>query len=330
MLFIVAAQVRTFINLHEEGFKPKGDLILFIVSDEEAGGAYGAEWMVNNHRELVKVDYAVTEMGGLPITPNKFSFVYGEKGVSSKRIIFKGKPGHGSMPYGSENAAVKMSEGLNRISKYRTPITTKYLDILANEIAQGFIQRLMLTTPWLLSFTLKALIKQQPSTAKMVHALSRMTISPNKVNGGVKVNVIPEKAEIELDIRTLPGQGDDYVMSHLKKALGTLSNEAVIEDILTSDGNESPSRSDFVSKMEQAVKKEIPSARLVPMILMAISDSRFLRDIGVDVYGFSVFEPETSLNQISDFIHGTNERISVKTLELTQKVYHHLAKGCLT
>lgn len=330
MLFIVASQVQTFINLHEEGFKPIGDLILLIVSDEEAGGKFGAEWMIKNHRELVEADYAITETGGIPIAPNKFSFAYGEKGVSQKRIIFKGSPGHGSLPYGSENAAIKMSEAVNRISKYKAPVTTKYLDHLADGIATGFIQRLMLTTPWLLPLTLKTLIKQQPSTAKSVHALSRMTFSPNLVKGGVKVNVIPEKAEIELDIRTLPGQNYDYVTSHLRKALGPMSDEVIIEDILRSDGNESPPSSDFVFAMEQAVKKELPSAELVPIILMAVSDGRFLRNIGADVYGFSLFEPETSLNQITDFIHGTNERISIKTLELTQKVYYNLAKDFLT
>jgi acetylornithine deacetylase/succinyl-diaminopimelate desuccinylase-like protein len=114
MLFIVATQIQAFIKLKEENFQPKGDLILFIVSDEEAGGEYGVKWMFENNPGIIQVDYAITEAGGISMAPGKILFIIGEKGGSSKRISFKGTPGHGSMPYNSDNAAHKAAQGIVR------------------------------------------------------------------------------------------------------------------------------------------------------------------------------------------------------------------------
>jgi len=335
MLFIVAAQVQTFIELHEEGFQPKGELILLVVSDEEAGGKHGARWMVENHPELVKADYAVTEAGGISIAPGKIAFMTGEKGVARKRISFKGKAGHGSMPYMSDNAVVKLSEAVTRLSRYSPPLTTEYLGHIAEGLGLGFVQRLMLTNPWLLPITLGRLRSREPIMARLIHGLSRMTVSPNIVHGGVKVNIIPEAAHVDLDIRTLPGQDEDYVISHLRKALGPLAGEAVIEDPpgdergFMSFGSSSPSQSEFVDAMENAVRKEIPGGTLVPLINPGATDCRFMRKQGAEAYGFSLFDPETPTSHLAELAHGANERVSVKTVELTQRVYHHLAKDFL-
>jgi acetylornithine deacetylase/succinyl-diaminopimelate desuccinylase-like protein len=335
MLFIVAAQVQAFIKLHEEGFQPKGDLILLVVSDEEAGGTYGAGWMAENNPELVKTDYAVTEAGGISIAPGKVLFMVGEKGVARKRVSFRGKSGHGSMPLASDNAVVKLSEAVTRLSRYNPPLTTEHLSHVADGLGLGFVQRLMLTNPVLLSLALGRLKSRQPSMAMLLHGLSRMTISPNMVQGGVKVNVIPEKAHVDLDIRTLPGQDEDYVVAHLREALGPLADEAVIEDPpgpergLMSFGSSSPSRSEFVDAMERAIRKEMPGATLVPLIMPGASDCRFVRAQGAHAYGFSLFDPETPTDHLADLAHGTNERVSVKTLELTQRVHYQLAKDFL-
>ncbi|MHA1366345.1 MAG: M20/M25/M40 family metallo-hydrolase [Candidatus Heimdallarchaeota archaeon] len=96
MLFIVVAQCQAFAMLHKENFKPKGDLILAIVADEEAGGLFGTKWMIDNHPEVMKVDNAVSEFGGLQIAENKLILPYGEKGVVGIRLTFRGESGHAS------------------------------------------------------------------------------------------------------------------------------------------------------------------------------------------------------------------------------------------
>jgi len=335
MLYIVVTQVQAFIQLQKENFQPKGDLILLIVSDEEAGGRYGAEWMLENHPEQIKTDYLVTEAGGLSIAPGKLVFMIGEKGGAWKRISFKGTPGHGSMPFDSDNAAHKAAKGIIKIRKYcdsKIPLTTEYLSYLANGLDLGVIQRLMLTNKKLLPFTLNNLKKRDLQMARVVHGLSRMTLSPNIIHGGTKVNVIPATTYIDVDIRTLPGQDDNYVLTHLKKALGDLAEEVSIKSMtveeggFTSYGNASPASSEFVTAMEKAVKEIFPDSTLVPFIMPAVSDCRFFRERGVEAYGFSLFDPETPMSHLASLAHGTDERISIKTIELSQKVYYNLAK----
>ena len=259
----------------------------------------------------------------------------GEKGVARKRVSFSGTAGHGSMPHGSDNAVVKLSEAITRIAEYKTPLETKYLDQVAEGLDLGFIQRLMLTNPLLLRFSLGRLERSEPFLARLIHGLSRMTVSPNIVSGGVKVNVIPENAYVDLDIRTLPGQDHEYVMSQLRLALGPLADDASIEDPpgsegrMMSYGNASPSHSDFVDAMERAMRSEIPEGSLVPLISPGATDCRHLRERGTEAYGFSLFDPETPTSHLADLAHGANERVSIKTLELTKRVYRHLAKDFL-
>ena len=122
MLFMVATQVHAFAKLVEENFQPKGDLILFIVADEECGGEYGAKWVIENKPDSINLGkrkmFAVTESGGISIAPGKLVFINGEKGASRKILRFKGTPSHGSMPYASDNAVLKAAKAATLLSEY--------------------------------------------------------------------------------------------------------------------------------------------------------------------------------------------------------------------
>ncbi len=337
MLTIVASQTQAFVKLHQEQFQTKGDLILLIVSDEETGGKYGAEWMLKNHPDLIQTDYAVTEFGGITIAPGKIIFAIGEKGANWKRISFKGTPGHGSMPYTSDNAIYKAGQATARLIDYcdnKIPITTEYLEHLADGFGLSFYSRFMLTNKRTLPFTLRRLRKKDSAMAKFIHALSRMTISPSMTRGGTKINIIPATASIDLDVRTLPGQDEEYVITHLQKALGDLADEAKIETItdegsVHSYGNASPVSSDFVNAMKRAIQQTIPDSTFVPFMMMGGSDARFFRERNIDTYGYAFFDPRIPLNELTDLVHGTNERVTVKTVELTTKAYYNLAKEFL-
>ncbi len=341
MLFIVASQVQAFALLSQEKFKPKGDLVLFIVADEETGGAWGADWMIKNHSNELSVNnrkmFAVTEAGGVQINKNKFAIINGEKGATWLKLKFQGTPGHGSAPYSSDNAVHKVSKAALYLTDYcdnRMPIRTTYVSHLVKGLGMNFILRSFITNRKLLPIILKILRKKDPEISKVLHSLSRMTISPNIIQGGTKTNIIASEASLELDIRTLPGQDDDYVVFHVKKALKELADEVAIEKAETKEGiasmgTASPVESDFVTAMQNAIRKDFPEANLVPLIASGATDGRFLRNINVDTYGFSLFDPDTPMNEVVSLGHGVNERISKKTVELSLKVYYNLAKEFL-
>ena len=57
MLNITSSMAVAFRRLATEGFRPKGTLIYFGVADEEAGGHWGAEHMVDKHWDDVGAEY---------------------------------------------------------------------------------------------------------------------------------------------------------------------------------------------------------------------------------------------------------------------------------
>ena len=163
MLFIVATQVQAFIRLYEEGFKPRGDLKLCLVADEESGGDSGADWLMKHQAEFMRVDYAISEAGGIPITPSRLLLTIGEKGAAWKRISFKGTPQHGSMPYKSDNAVLKAAIAAERLVKYTPPVRLEYLKLMAKGLGLNFFTRLMLSNSRLLPLALKLANKKIPS-----------------------------------------------------------------------------------------------------------------------------------------------------------------------
>ncbi|MFW9779435.1 MAG: M20/M25/M40 family metallo-hydrolase [Candidatus Heimdallarchaeota archaeon] len=336
MLFIVAAQVQAFSQLQQEGFKPKGDLILCVVADEEAGGTYGMEWLIKNQLEIIQSDYALGEAGGFPLADGKLLvFGTGEKGAAWKRLTFRGTPAHGSSPYKSDNAVVKAGLAATRLARYKSPVDTQYIKVMAKGIGMNPIIRLLMNR-WMLAPVLNLIYRKNPTIAKLLYSLSRMTISPNIVQGGTKTNIIAGQAHLGVDIRVLPDQNDGYVTDHVKKAIGKkLAQETTIETpsdlpgFFQSQGSTSEVSPEIKDAIMKSVSPYYPDAQFVPMMSSGASDLRFLRPHGTRAYGFSLFDPSVNINEISKLAHGPNERIGIKTIDLTLHAYYNVAKELL-
>ncbi len=123
MLNLTSSMAVAFRHLAHSNFRPKGDLIYFGVADEEAGGTWGAEWMFDHHSDAIDADYVVTELGGWSSVDEHghraVTVNVGEKGLAWRRLRVHGTPGHGSMPYGSDNALVKAAQIVQRLSEFR-------------------------------------------------------------------------------------------------------------------------------------------------------------------------------------------------------------------
>ncbi|MHA1248072.1 MAG: M20/M25/M40 family metallo-hydrolase [Candidatus Thorarchaeota archaeon] len=329
MLFIVACQTAVFAHLHAQGFKPKGDLKLLIVSDEEIGGTYGAKWMVENHPEKVRTDFLVTELGGFEIAPGRVAFQYGEKGHYWVRIGFQGQEQHGSMPFKSDNAIIKLAKAIVRLTEYQTPITTEFIKKFVKDLPLSGFQKWLLKRRFLLPRILDMLSKSDMARARLLDSLCRMTMSPNLCGGGSKVNVVAGSAYVDVDIRTLPNQNEEYIISHLKEALGVLSKEARIEPREDSSvGNASDIDNAFVSTMTRVVRElKGPDAKLIPMLNPGATDCRFFREaFNTQAYGFAVLDNALPVNELVRMPHGDNERVTLETLRLTSESYRMLAE----
>ena len=304
-------------RLLRSGFRPRGTLIYLAVADEEALGTYGAQWMVEREWEAVRCDYLVTEFGGmrLPIgRAAKLPVMVGEKGSHWTRLRARGVPGHGSMPYRTDNAVVKLAEVIRRIAAYRPP--AELHDTWRRFVAAADLplaQRTLLAT----APGLELAIRRMPvGLGRMIHALTHTTFSPNVAQGGVKTNIVPESAEVEVDIRTLPGVDGAAVRRMLRAALGDLWSQVEIVAEGDNLATSSPIDTPLWSALTKVTAQLVPGATTVPFLIMGATDARFFRRKGVTAYGYGLLSEKIPFAEFATMFHGRNERIDQASLRL--------------
>lgn len=339
MLFIVACQVVIFTKVAVDKMSLGGDLMLLIVSDEESGAEFGTKHFFENNLDLLgdlkqRKVYALTEGGGSVLYNKLLLLRTGERGVGWRKLVFHGRPGHGAFPYKMNNALLKASESATRLTSYMykemptdISLARDYLTALAEFEPEV---RILLEDEKNFKQNLENLYVKKSKLANSLFAITHLTLSPNVMYAGVKVNTVPGKAELEVDIRPLPNQNEDYIMYHLRKALGELKPEPDIIKLVGEDnvpnGSMSPStpeESDFVSLIHKAVAEELPNVKIIPSIVGGGTDARFCRNVGIDAYGFAVVNPDLPLDALGP-IHGIDERIDLRTIDLTLKCYYNL------
>ncbi len=331
MLNLTASMAVAVRHLARTGFRPRGDLIYFGVADEEAMGTWGAKWMCEHHWDAIACDYVLTEMGGWSVHgPNghKVGISVGEKGLAWRRLRIKGTPGHGSMPFGADNALVKAAEVIRRLSVYRPRARIDTLwraQVEAANLPDDI--KAALVDPERIWAACEHL---PPAVAKHVHACTHTTFSPNVGHGGVKVNVIPDLVELDIDIRTLPGTSAEDVNDHLREALGEalfaeVEVQAVIDHAATVSSLETP----MWEALTRQVQAVYPAAEFLPQLLIGGTDARFFRDKGVVGYGTGLFEQGVTLEEFASRFHGHNERIDTTSLGLCANLWTGVVKDLL-
>jgi acetylornithine deacetylase/succinyl-diaminopimelate desuccinylase-like protein len=328
MLNLTSSMAVAFRDCIRTGFRPKGDLVYFGVADEEAGGTYGAKWMAEHHWDAIKADFVLTEFGGLPTaTPNgkKLTVAAGEKGLGWRRLTVKGTPGHGSMPFGADNAVLKAAEIIRRLGDYRpSPKLTEMWQHQVSTLNLSDEVKAALLNPesvWETIATLDA-----PGLAGHLHACSHTTFSPNVVHGGVKTNVIPDVVEIEVDIRTAPGDSDN-VDDHLREALGELFDEVEIKHIHDDAATFSSTDTQMWSLLQELMQKAHPGAELIPSLIVGATDARFYREKGAIAYGAGLFSDNVTSSEFMTRFHGHDERVDVDSLALTTQLWVDVIKN---
>lgn len=315
-------------------FTPRGTLLYIGVADEETGGDAGARWLVDNEPDAVRVDYMVSEFGGMKIPtspPDAPALPVGiaEKGANWVKIRFRGTPGHGSVPYRTDNALVKAAEAVRRVSEWHSPaqITETWKQFVSGlGLPPGVAGAL--SDPGMVEQVIAAL--PDLGLARMVQACTHTTLAPTVMHAGVKTNVIPDSAAFEVDVRSLPGEGPEDVVAMLTEALGPdLTADAEIDVVVPGRATESPVDTPLWDVLSAAARKLVPGAVTLPMMLTGATDARFFRKLGTTCYGFGLFSERISFADFATMFHGDNERIDVDSLALTTQLWEHVARELL-
>jgi len=333
MLNLTASMAVATKRFAQRSTRPRGTLVYLAVADEETLGTYGAKWLVDNEPDAVRSDYVVTESGGfrLPFGSGagpRLPVVVAEKGTYWCRIRVRGTPGHGSMPFRSDNALVKAAEVVRRIAEYRPETTVhdiwrRFLDAvdLPPEIADA------LRDP----AGVRTFVESTADTglARAVHAATHTTFAPTVLHGGVKTNVIPDTADLEVDIRTLPGQSPEDVREMLVEALGDLAEEVEIAPLSEDVATGSPADTPLYRSLERITATLVPGSSSVPFMLTGATDARFFRRAGATAYGYGLFSERISFAEFFSMFHGDNERIDLESLDLVTRLWEGVLEDFL-
>ncbi len=322
MLNLTATMAVALRRLLARGRPPCG-LVYVAVADEEAGGHLGAKWLVEHLPLLRRVHGVVSEFGGMPLrTPSgatKLPVVVAEKGVNWTRLVVHGRPGHGSQPFGADNALAKTALVVQRLLASEPEV--RILPVWEAYVA-GLGLPPELTEALLDPAGVDRVLPELPrALAAQAHAATRATFTPTVAHGGTKTNVIPDRVELEVDIRILPGEDPAEVPARLAAALGDLAPSVEIDQRHRDPGSESPTDTPLWHALARSAQQVVPGSELLPFLVAGGTDSRFFRALGVPAYGFGLFSERLPLGDFQAMFHGNDERVDVESLRRSAELF---------
>jgi acetylornithine deacetylase/succinyl-diaminopimelate desuccinylase-like protein len=326
MLNLTASQAVAFRRLADSGFRPRGTIVYFAVADEEALGTWGADWLLDHEREAVYADYVLTESGGFQLpTPAgpRLPVLVGEKGTFWTKIRVRGTPGHGSQPYHTDNALVTAAEVVRRIAEYRpqTQIHESWRQFVEGMHLDPEIRAALLDPD---QFD-DAIAELPLGIARHWHACTHTTFAPTVAHGGTKTNVIPDQVDLDVDIRTLPGQTGAHAAAMLRDALGDLAD--VVEITSNDDSStSSPVDTPLWDSLARTSAQLCEGSALVPSLMVGGTDNRFFRRAGSVGYGFGLFSKRLPYEDYATMFHGNDERVDQESLALSTQLWEAVAR----
>jgi acetylornithine deacetylase/succinyl-diaminopimelate desuccinylase-like protein len=305
------------------------DVLFASVADEEAGGLNGAALLALEHPETLRAAAAINEAGGVAVDVGGrrlYPIQVAEKGISVFLLTFKGIWGHGSMPR-SENANVLAAQAVAALAgpwpARLTEVTKAMLDRTiteldgADDIPPEVLRLLRAAASGDTRVSAKAIEGVcLPVYTRVLDAMLRDTVSPNILRGGVKFNIVPGTATLELDVRRLPGTTEEDMESRIRERLGPeLSAITEIEALISSEPLVHPYEDpDGLFPVLEAVIREHDADGIpVPAMAPFGTDAKHLLDLGVPTYGFSPLRQPPGETYIERW-HGIDERVSVDGL----------------
>ncbi|MDJ0012285.1 M20/M25/M40 family metallo-hydrolase [Rhodococcus erythropolis] len=319
MVGMILALARQF---KAEGVVPPRDLVFAFVADEEAGGKYGCQWLVEHRPDLFEgVTEAVGEVGGFSLTVPRpdgtdrrlYLVETAEKGLGWMRLTAKGRAGHGSFLH-DDNAVATLAGAVSRLAAHQFPIVisdsvAEFLTAVGGETGLDFDPG---------SPDIDGTLAKLGTIANIIGATFRDTANPTMLKAGYKANVIPQTAEAVFDCRVLPGRQSEF-----ERTVDQLIGPDVTREWITKlDSYETTFDGHLVDAMNEAILAHDPEARTVPYMLSGGTDAKAFAKLGIRCFGFAPLQLPPELD-FSALFHGVDERVPVDALLFGTRVLEH-------
>jgi acetylornithine deacetylase/succinyl-diaminopimelate desuccinylase-like protein len=322
---MASAFVSVLGQLRREGFRPKRDIILALTADEERGDvpSNGVYWLVNNQRALIDAEFGINEGGGGELRDGKPSLhrmQVAEKMYTTYELTVRNPGGHSSVPT-TENAIYELAGALSRIGAHRFPVKLA-------EVTRAYFARTAPLVSGQLSADMRAVAAGNPdaptterlSASPFYNAQMRTTCVATMVNAGHAENALPQSAKAIVNCRILPHDDAAAVDADLRRLAGAKVEVKATNPPLASPP--SPLRPDVTAIVEGLTNEMWPGVPVIPTMSTGATDSRFLRNIGIPVYGVSGLFVDPA-----DYrAHGLDERIEIPRLHAGRDFMYQLVK----
>lgn len=331
-----AALVTTFLRLHRDGYKPKRDLILALTADEEGGKFNGAEWLVENHRDLVDAAFVINpDAGGVELVngrPLVAAVEATEKVYADYQITAANRGGHSSLPR-PDNAIYEMTAALGKLEGYRFPFEM-------NEVTRAYFGKLAGEETGQTAADMRAILGTRPDAAAVARLSAEPSFNSNfrttcvatRLNAGVANNALPQTAQAIVNCRIFPGHSPEEIRQKLIEifADNKLTVKYVSDSYVVSDT--APNRKAIVppapipevfgplTRLTNAIWPGIP---ITPVMENGASDSIYFAQAGIPCYGFSGI----ALERDDDRAHGRDERLPVDSYWKSLDFFYSFAKA---
>lgn len=327
MLGQTTAMALAFNRLARSGWRPPyGTAVFMALADEEAGSEYGCQWLFDNHPEVMRADVVFTELGGIQL--GRYVTVgTEEKGWASIDIVIYGTSGHGSTPWGSDNAIQKAAVVVNKLPHLHLHTSTSLAwKAWTLSDAAPFLNR----HPTQLGSQFIGDQSDFPSwVAALENAANSTTVSANQIEGGLRRNMIPDRVILRLDVRLV---ADDTATRVRDEICALLEDDLhYVEVNINGSWDATSSEIDsFAWPVMRQVVLDLVGRELLPTPVTAATDARFFRRNGIPAYGLGLMSQGMDYASYWSRFHGIDERIDVKSIDLSISLWEQLLKRLLS
>ena len=325
---LLAAELAVLVELKHRGTAMRRPVILLSEADEEADSS-GIQWLIRNAWPKIDAEFAINEGGfafDAPSGQRVFQIQTSEKIPSRVVLTAHGTAGHGSLPR-PDNPVVHLARAIARIADSDQPVrlnttTRRYFREVAKLPDYHWI------APYLPKLENESAAIPAANEIRgrdpELDAQLRTTLSPTMLTAGMKINVIPNAAEAQVDVRRLPNETPEEIVTRIRRIVG---DPAV--DVSPAPGQTMPATEPsslttaLYLAMEKVFQQASPKAVVIPYMSRGATDGSYLREKGMAVYGAPVFVRENNESRA----HGNDERIGVKNLEAGTILLWQIVQG---
>ncbi|HWP89538.1 MAG TPA: M20/M25/M40 family metallo-hydrolase [Burkholderiales bacterium] len=325
---MAAAFVANMIRMKREGFMPNRDIILALTADEEIIPTQfsGVEYLLKNHRNLIDAALALNE-GGSGLLDKTGKPLYhgiqaGEKVFQTFRLEVTNPGGHSARP-SRDNAIYHLADGLSRLGKFDFPFKL-------NEVTRAYFERTATVESGQLAADMKAILHNPPDPQALArignlppyNALVRTTCVATMLDAGHATNALPQRARGVVNCRIMPDESVAEVQKTLVRVMAD-DKISIKPDGVAVSSPAPPLSAEILDPVNKITADMWPGTPVIPTMLVAATDGRFLNNAGIPTYGISGMFRDLD----GGGVHGLNERIRVKSLYDGQEFLYRLVKA---